>query len=264
MTRHRPTCGSRITPRISSATPSVDHRLDQDRLAEPRHARGRGLDRGRVAQVQRHRAQLALVRESGTDGLDHDRIAQRLRPRATASAAVATSRPPGCARPNAGQELLAPPLVQRDDRAPGHWHAAAAARAAAPACAAPMSAAASPAAIASSMPSSGTMPAAISASATGSGRHSGKVASTAARPPVASRAASQASSETCQSASLQRSVARQVEHEAGEVPAAGHDGGEGGAQALGLAPDEDVVVERVGDRDEVAERRAHRLAPAPA
>ena len=110
------------------------------------------------------------------------------------------------------------------------------------------------------MPSSGTMPAAISASATLSGRQSGSVASTAARPAVASRACSQAASETCQSASLQLSRAREVEDEAGEVPAAGHDCGEGRAQALGLVPDEDVVVERVGDGDEIAQRRAHGFA----
>ena len=54
--------------------------------------------------------------------------------------------------------------------------------------------------------------------------------------------------------------AREIEDEAGEVPAAGHDRGEGRAQALGLAPDEDVVVERVGDGDQIAQRRAHRLA----
>ena len=54
--------------------------------------------------------------------------------------------------------------------------------------------------------------------------------------------------------------AREIEDEAGEVPAAGHDRGEGRAQPLGLAPDEDVIVERVGDGDQIAQRRAHRLA----
>ena len=53
-----------------------DHRLDQDRLAQAGHARGGGLDRGGVAQVQRHRAQLALVGEGRAGSLDHDRIAQ--------------------------------------------------------------------------------------------------------------------------------------------------------------------------------------------
>ena len=59
-------------------------------------------------------------------------------------------------------------------------------------------------------------------------------------------------------------VARKIEHQQREVEAAADHGGEGRRHRRLLRPDEGVVVERIGDRHEVAERRLHPRLLAPA
>ena len=121
--------------------------------------------------------------------------------------------------------------------------------------ASPMNAAASAASIASAMPCIGTMPRRSSSAAWLSGRFSGhrgddraarlvglqrRLEGVDRRPPVGVRAAV---------------AAREIEHQHVEVEAAGDHRREGRRHRRLVVPDEGVVVERIGDRDQRSERR---------
>ena len=126
-----------------------------------------------------------------------------------------------------------------------------------------MSAAASTAASPSSTPARGAIPRARRSSASASGNDSGRAASTHPRAPVRQSAASKASKVMCHSRSVQRSrrggsmtrSPRSNPHPSMAAKVA--------AEALRVPPDEGVVVEGVGDGDEVVQGRAHPVAFRP-
>ena len=121
--------------------------------------------------------------------------------------------------------------------------------------ASPMNAAASAASIASAMPWSGTMPRRISSAACSSGRFSASRRRSRPCAPLVFSAASKALHRRPPVGIRAAVAAREIEHQHVEVEAARHHGGEGRGHRRLVVPDEGVVVERIGDRDQRPERR---------